>query len=137
MTIVGFDPAVARANGYPTRSTGGDVRAQGQVFGNCGFSYVDLYDVGPRRYHMDTGFGLKLAAVKYKWSVRITAPSYAKTWKYSGPLAFRTTWTNSPDGYDTIPVAAYASAIVTTGTAILVNGVVCASGQPTDLEAIY
>ena len=111
--------------------------AQGPVFGNCGFSYVDLYDVGPRRYRMDTGFGLNFAAVKYKWSVRITAPSYTRTWNYGGLLLFRTTWTNSPDAYDTIPFAAYASAFVVTGTATLANGVVCASGQPTDLEAIY
>ena len=51
------------------------------------------------------------------------------------PSFFRATWTHSPDGYDTIPFAAYASAFMTTGTATLVNGVVCASGQPTDLEA--
>lgn len=107
------------------------------MFGNCGFSYVDLYDVGVRRYPMDTGFGLKLAAVKYKWSVRITAPSYARTWKYRGPLFFRTTWTKSPDGYGTIPFAAYASAFVATGTATLVNGVICSTGHPTDLRAIY
>ena len=138
MTIVGFNPAVARANGDPTRPTGSDVSAQGRVFGNCGSPMWTCMtwargDTHGHRLRPRIGGGLSTSGRSVSG---ITAPRYAKTWKYSGPLFFRTTWTNFPYGYDAIPFAAYASPFVTTGTATLVNGVVCASGQPTDLEAI-
>lgn len=141
MTVVGFDPEVAAANGYPTtpppvEPSDGEVSIQGSVFGNCGFSYVELYDAGVRRYRMDTGFGLNSSAVSYDWSVRVTAPGYDRTWNYGGGLWFRSTWTNA-DAYDTIPRGAWTSAIVTRGEATLANGQICRTGQPTDLQAIY
>lgn len=150
MTVVGFDAAVAKENGYPTTpprnlaSLGdsapstdrADAQPMGQVFGNCGFSYVDLYEAGTRKYRMDTGFGLNHSAVRYRWSVHVYAPGYSHYGNYGGGLFFRNTWTNK-DGYDVNPQAAYTIAYVVTGEATLSNGAVCQTGHPSDYRLIY
>lgn len=85
---------------------------------------------------MDTGFGVNGSAVRYNWAVRVTAPGYDRTWDYGGGLWFRSTWTNT-DGYDNIPNGSYDVRAYVSGNATLSNGLVCASGNPTDLQGIF
>lgn len=133
MTVVGFDPEVAAANGYPAvppvSAFSTDV-----VTGNCGYSSVSLRDVGSKKYTVVTGFGVAPAAVSYTWSVRVTGPKWDKTHRWSGGLALRTTWQGQVTNVVNTGGWYVAKA---TGTAVLSNGFVCSSGGPVTEEAIY
>jgi hypothetical protein len=140
MTIVGFDPKVAAANGYPTtapsaaRGSLSTLDDTGIVTGNCGSSFVTLKDVGVRKYTVITGFGVPYAAVSYSWSVNVVGPNWNKTHPWGGGLAFRTTWEGTVT--NVVGTGGWCSAKAS-GTAVLSNGWICKSGGPIANETIY
>ena len=160
MVVVGFDPDVARANGYEigTRpdgtqyAIGADTSAAAVspsqialpegvspanvVTGDCGSSYVNLYDVGTRKYRVDTGFGVYWPTVAYTWSTNVIAPSaaYNYTHRWHGLLAgnysfpMTSTATISRGSWTTAKTAGYTTHA---------NGNICRSLGPISTEAIY
>ena len=153
MALVGFDREVAAANGYeirtdaqgveysvpigtPSQETlgGGLVTPQTTVTGNCGSSYVELYDVGTLRYHMKTGFGVTQAVVSYSWSVTITGPAYSRTYSYGGGLLLRNNW-DATQTANVVNGGWYSAKAV--GSATTPAGAVCASLGPISTEPIY
>ncbi len=81
---------VGRVDGL-ARSDWGGVTPQNIVPGNCGASYVWLFDVGDKKYQVSTGFGVTVSAVQYNWYATMIGPNYP-------PLAGaqRTTSTSTP-----------------------------------------
>ena len=147
MTAVGFDPAVAISNGYAVvydhngkaalsnaslngAQSGAIAAPQDVVNGNCGNSWVWLYDVGRLKYRVDTGFSVVMSAVHYSW--KATVGGYPYTW--SGGWAFRYSWQASATG--TVSIAGYYLAYAY-GSATLSNGVICKSLDPEDGESLY
>lgn len=100
------------------------------VNGDCGSSWVWLYDVGRLKYRVDTGFAVQTSAVHYSWKATVGGKSH--TW--SGGLAFRVGWPASASG--TVSSAGYYLAYAT-GTVTLSNGLVCKSLNPVDGENLY
>lgn len=151
MVAVGYDPAVARANGFELRrspsgqaisvkrghpTSSGTTVPLGTVGGDCGYSSVSLSNPSNLTYKVQTGFLVYTRAVGYSWSVQVTGPGYARTHKWGGLLRLASSWTGSA----TATIAprqrgeyfAYAS-----GSATLVNGLICRSNNPADVEAIW
>ena len=134
MKVVGFDAKVAAANGFSGQPASPAEGIPTSVDpGNCGFSYVELYDVGVRKYRMDTGFGVAGSAISYTWSVRVTSSGYLRNFGYSGGLFFRSSWTNSPDPVASIPQAGNVAAYVQTGRVTLSNGSICETVHPASI----
>jgi len=160
MVVVGFDADIARANGFTvaTRPDGtlyrvedpvpstpvpasqlslpSAVRPENVVTGNCGSSFVELYDVGVRRYHVSTGFGVVSPAVGYTWSTNVIAPSAADnyTHRWHGVL-----WGNyafQMDGYADIRAGSWTTAKAT-GWTTHVNGDICQSLGPISSISVY
>lgn len=140
MVYVGFDPAVARANGYAVAygtdgnpysiQTQGNVQPYNMVNGNCGSSWVYLYDIGEKKYRVTTGWASPYSAVYYTWNAPVGGVNHF----FSGSLAFRTSWQGSRTGYVPIPGWYLASAA---GVVTFSNGHICASDGPLDTEAIF
>lgn len=149
MTVVGYDLAVAKANGYTIKFTAdgtpysvktnrlltsGGATTQNLVTGNCGSSYVWLKDIGDKKYQVSTGFGVTVAAVQYNWYANVIGPNYNYTHTWGGGLLFANTWSGTAvglvnnGGYHTVKAS---------GHAILSNGLVCNSLGPIDTQAIY
>ena len=149
MTIKGYDRAVAEANGYEirTRPDGteysakkGDLSTQGSstVVGNCGNSYVELWDApGSGQADYRTGFNVSPAAISYTWWVIIRDNNGTSNRTYGGSLAARNSWTS---GFERLGLYAggnaWATVIPEGSYAVLVNGAVCVSGGPGTVEWI-
>jgi hypothetical protein len=141
MTIVGFDPAVAKANGYEVRTgsdgkqypvmKGGGVSTNvtGTVYGNCGSSYVTLTALGNRKVLIETGFNVIAPAYDYSWTVHVI-DNYGASNKYWGSALNppRPSWLGT--NLFTSSGTGYMWAGVTSGVALLTNGWVCYSGNP-------
>ncbi|MBO9556618.1 hypothetical protein [Cellulomonas sp.] len=150
MVVVGYDPDVAKAHGYAIRftaegmpyavksgphlTTGRGATPDNIVTGNCGSSWVFLYDVGALRYSVDTGFGLVSAAVSYSWAANVVGPAYNYTPAWSGALLLKTAW--SAQGARSVSLPGTYSA-KSSGTAVLATGVICRSQGPVANQAIY
>lgn len=150
MTVVGYDEAVARANGYTIRFTAdgtpysvksttrlggaGGVTTQNLVTGNCGSSYVWLYDIGDKKYQVSTGFGVTVSAVQYNWYANVIGPNYNYTHTWGGGLWFSNTWSGTAVGLVNIGGTYTVKA---TGHAVLSNGLICNSLGPIANESIY
>ena len=135
LTIVGFDPAVAAANGYPTSPpVFVSPAATDTKTGNCGFSSVSINDVGVRKYTVNTGFGVPYAAISYSWAVNVVGPNWNVTHKWGGGLAFRNTWEGTVT--NVVSTGGWYTATAS-GTAVLSNGWVCRSAGPSARETIY
>ncbi len=148
MTIAGFDTKVAAAHGFAIRtdskgrlvsvpvtaSAKASVSPNNMETGNCGSSWVYIYDVGVKKYRVDTGFGVQTSAINYTWYVNIVGPHYDITPHWQGGLAFSTVWSTSY--YGTVSYGGTYSAKAW-GQATLWNGSVCVSMGPIDNQAIY
>ena len=154
MTVTGFDATVAAQNGYEIRTDSagrqysapqgsstlapapGDlsVAPYNVVTGNCGSSYVYLYDIGDKKYRVSTGFGVVAPAVGYTWSANVVGPRYNTTHRWTGGLFFRRTWQGA--AVSLVNVAGVHTARAS-GWAVLSNGAICRSLGPIDNEAIF
>ncbi len=132
MTITGFDPGVAAANGYPT------TRPADHVAGNCGTSYLFM-DPGVQRMTIRTGFTIvpaKPPATYVSWRVNIrkdTGGGFMMPWSESvksggvvGPSYF---WHGQKVKTNLAP--GLYEGLVTVAAAQLSNGEICTSGHPT------
>lgn len=164
MIVTGFDRDVAKANGYEIiklpngreasvkkevadRIRAGDKSAwpsgQDTVYGNCGYSYVELYAIGGEKANFRTGFGIasnKPAAVRYQWVVRITDNGGSSSPSWSGNLAYRRTWVTNGGNFLVYKLTAGpATARVDRdwSYAVLANGEICSSGGPVTSANIY
>lgn len=152
MVVAGFDAATAKAHGYTittnakgqqisvptaaaaTSSATGSATPDNVVSGNCGSSYVFLYDIGSKKYRVATGFGVFHSAVGYLWRANVIGPRYNYTHRWSGGLLLRRTWSGSAVGL--VNVAGFHT-VKASGYTALSNGAICYSLGPIDTEAIY
>jgi hypothetical protein len=144
MTIVRFDRAVARANGYrivrlpdgrltSVKRGSGIPEGRNTVPGDCGSSYLTLASSAPRRYSFLTGFHVNYPAVSYHWTVNVArSGTPGVNFTFGGNLAFRHDWAGS--GSRTVQVAGtyYGAVSPPSSWALLKTGAVCYSGGPTD-----
>ena len=163
MTVTGFDREVAQANGYQVitlpsgreasvkidiarRIRAGEsliVDGQQTLYGNCGYSYVELYAIGGEKANFRTGFGIASnlpAAIRYQWVVRITDNGGSSSPSWSGNLAYRHTWvTNSGNFlvYKLTRGTAWARVDSDWSYAVLSNGAICSSAGPATSTNIY
>lgn len=88
--------------------TGSDVGTLGTVVGNCGSSYIELYNQtsNDREGEFETGFNLVAGrrAIDFDWEIEITGPSHTYQWADHGPMHPSGTWTSLLRGFD-VPVA--------------------------------
>jgi ABC-type transport system substrate-binding protein len=149
MVITGFDPQVAIAHGYKVvydetgtprladsslipgqKTASGLVTPMNQVDASCGSSWVYLYDIGDKKYRVDTGFAVIFQAVSYSW----TAPVGGYPHSWGGGLFWRTSWSASAVGLVQYGGRYLASA---NGWAMSDTGFTCRSTGPLDSELIY
>jgi hypothetical protein len=149
MHIVGFVPSVAAAHGYRviTLSNGtqaavpaigairsgadpSQVEPENTVSADCGSSWITLSGAH-LQYIVTTGFTVNRAAVDYTWHVNVVGPgSYSNTIPFGGGLWWRHSWSS---GNRAVPVddsGWYDAAVVQPSYAILDNGGMCQSLDP-------
>lgn len=121
-------PAVV---GNLTAPSGG-VTTQGTVEGDCGVSYLYMYNdrSNDDAFEFSTGFDLNRTAVDFSWQVDFRGPSgFGAQWKDRGPIRPRQYWTSGRRSEYTGANGNH-SGIVTQGTAYVLNGIVCFTGHP-------
>lgn len=155
MTITGFDRSVAKANGYEIitlpdgreasvkksdarAAEAGDVRpmAEETLFGECGYSFVEIYGLGFGRVEYRTGFGVSpVPAVDFRWEYDVAWNSGGEVFSDGYPFAQpRSTW-NTGLQYLTAPVGEEIGIWVSPipsrpAYAVLENGGLCESLNP-------
>lgn len=163
MSVIGIDRQTAEAAGNTVVETdqaltlldrSGEVIAElpldgkfapfDRVYGNCGSSYVYIYDEpGPLSFSMETGFNVNGDGPDFQWVVSVDASGHSGgfgyTWEDAGPQWPSPNWTSglwteetseSSSGYTHF-------AEVTTGVAYLTDGRVCGSMHPTHATTIF
>jgi hypothetical protein len=109
MKVTGYDPEVAKANGYEIRTdpqgrqysvkvgtpTGGMTPAN-EVSGNCGVSWIYEVAQGGLRVSINTGFHVIAIAVSFEWKYWMGDQGGVTSHTHSGPLSF-TDWHTPPD----------------------------------------
>lgn len=163
LTLTGFDPEVARANGFEIRtaadgtrfsapisstrteplvsdsqiapaSTTGDVSTQGTSYGDCGTAYVRIFT--PRG--VATGFTIANGqGVWYRvWGVTVTAGSRSHDQNLSGG-ASSYSWSTAFTIPSYIGTKVYATARLNDNAYVLLNnGSFCDAGTPSDRKLI-
>ena len=108
------------------------VHPDGTVTGNCGSSWVNLYERSDGHpVKTTTGFHVIHAAVAFTWDVSTKGPSgsgYLWHGSYGGGLFFDSTWSTSHSSHKDYKRGIYEA--VADGDAILDTGGVCVSGEP-------
>lgn len=132
MRVIGFDPAVAKAHGFSTKSP---IRPDNTVYGDCGSSYVKITPTGNAHGLIQTGFTVDEDAVSYSWTVHVIDDYGVSNKHWSGTLLFRTSWVGTNDFHSTGPDWAFVE--VTYGVAVMWNGDVCYSEGPWDQEYLF
>lgn len=124
--------AVATDNGYSVEPLTGVEAAQQND--NCGTSYVDIE---PRSGGFDlyTGFTVIVPAISYSWSARVLGPAYDDGTFWGGGLLNRSRWDGQWLGRQVDFSGDYSA--LADGFAILNNGLVCSSTNPTDATYIF
>lgn len=147
LKIVGFDPQVAAQNGYSTTpplqvqspQSGAGITPFGggePAFGDCGFSYVDMFALSSRKYKITSGFSTIAPAISNYWTVNVVGPAYNHThYMYNGPLLpWVRSWQNTATG--TVRNSGWHSAKAS-GTVALNNGWICGAMNPIVNELMY
>lgn len=149
MTVVGFDRAVAEANGYEivTLPDGtqasvkkGEMTAAGSttLYGNCGHSYVELYNgSGVGQADFRTGFYTSIPAISYRWWVVVRDNNGTSNRNYGGGLSWQSNWTS---GWQTLWLYpggnAWATVMPEDSWALTTAGTICVSAGPGTVEYI-
>jgi hypothetical protein len=144
MTVPGFDPEVAKANGFEIRtypdSTQGPVipgeMNRDTVVGDCGTAYFQFNDLlDSNAMEISWGFDLSVGpAISLGWSYTAVGPSYSRADSGGEPVYFD----RSFDGY-------FTDYVVEEGLysgfadmwAVLYDGRICSSADPTDEEYVF
>jgi hypothetical protein len=154
MVVVGYDREIAEEHGYEIRTSpdgteysvlkgtpesvtparAGAIQPMGVVTGDCGSSYVNIYNPAARRYTTTTGFGVYTAAVGYTWSVNVVGPNYNYTHRWHGALALNKVFHMSSSARQVTNRGDYTAKA--TGWTTHVNGAICRSLGPIDVEYI-
>ena len=117
----------------PQLSSSGVAQPNGIVFGDCGYSTVNVgYKSNGAPVRMTTGFHVNDSATGYQWGAYTTGPSYSYHYTASGNLALRHDWNGSHNSSANYPSGWYTSTVSPSESfAILWWGGVCYSGGPT------
>jgi hypothetical protein len=141
MHVVGFDAAIAIANGYEVRTApdgrqfpvtaGADLADTplNVVGGNCGFSYVYEYGIGNRAVELYTGYSVIAPVYQWHWTVRLDDRGGSSYRHFDGGFNWGIWQTDRVVGGLTRG-GARATVIRGLSVAFLVNGWVCYSGGP-------
>ena len=132
MRLGGFDPAVAKAHGFSTKSP---IKPDNTVYGECGSSYVKITPTGNAHGLIQTGFTVDENAVSYSWTVHVLDDYGVSNKHWGGTLALRTSWVGTNNFHSTGPDWAYVE--VTYGVAVMWDGDICYSEGPWDNEYLY
>jgi len=135
-----------RAGSNPAQVVGTKVRTSpnGYVSGQCGISYVYLYngnEPSGRGYHYDTGFKDTCAsrnapAVDFVWHVTVTGPGWRKA-DYDNGHPIYTYNLNLHNHWATPNAGVYNACVVQAAYANLSNGGTAYSGDPCGATNIY
>ncbi|MGH3932417.1 MAG: hypothetical protein ACRDTF_20855 [Pseudonocardiaceae bacterium] len=153
MTIAGFDPAVAEANGYEIRTdaqgrqysvkrgtlTGAEPLSEGggRVDGDCGFSFVKINGIGNNTARLETGFGVRAPVNAYEWHVSIIDTRGVSTQDWGpvpGPGTPGLTLVRDLPGLATGEVDAQ---VLSSSRVMLSDGAFCYSGGPRDTGFVF
>ena len=116
--------------------SGSTITPDNTVYGDCGSSYVSLYERSTGNpVRMATGFHVNRAATSYQWLGSIigrgAADSYAYGYSSSGDLFFRTSWNGGHVSHMDYPHGIYVATInPELSYAFLIDGSFCVSGGP-------
>jgi len=147
--MVEVDAAFARALGYDidrmladAKKTARQTRDSGMavplntVYGNCGWSFIQMTPTGNRYALIQTGYHTYSISTSYSWTVHVVDDWGAsnKYWSNTFPI-----WTHDWVGTNNFRSsgAGWAFAEVTSGIAILWNLTICYSGNPWTQAYIY
>lgn len=103
------------------------------VYGNCGDSYYFLSVYSDGTWSSLTGYDVVSGVVDFNWWTALNDPSGSEieSIEYGG-YATGPSWEGSDSNPPELSLAGWYSGLVTSGTAYLDNGWVCASGHPGD-----
>lgn len=90
------------------------------VYGNCGSSYMYIYEASGGWFEFKTGFYTNTSAHDFAWEANIRGQNESQT-----------------DNLDWSDYGPQFAARVTHGVAFLVNGGMCTSGYPNDGMYLY
>ena len=157
MSVVGFNPAIARAHGYKVvtyangdqQSVPVDPRSRlpkspilrherglrpdansdyNKVIGNCGTSWIAVMQTGPGQVQVASGFGVNSSpAIGYSWTVTLSDANGTSEQSASGALFLRTSWRRS---WNNLNQHIYTHDFVSSGLANLEDGTICYAGRP-------
>lgn len=162
MTIVGYDREVADQAGNSVALEGeyevlrdqdgteisrvpfgGEPWPAGTVYGDCGSSYLEVYDdEGNLNGAFFTGFDVTAPAFDFSWGVSITADQgrfgFGFEWEDYGPLTPDEEWDAVVPFETGLGLSgAYHIGEVYAGIALLIDGSICTSGLPSDSARVY
>lgn len=115
----------------PSASAGGGVTTNGVVYGNCGSSMIEFGINADNTWKITTGYNVRASVSYYDWNANIYTSGGSTIvgmgWE-GGPTG--TSWRGYEGAPPTLGPGTYTT-MVTSGTAVLVDGAVCYSGHPT------
>lgn len=129
----------------PRRLPGGGLGSQGTLYGDCGSSFIEIYDDdGALTGTFETGFNLVAPAYNFLWVIRIEASGdsggFGYEWEDVGPLfPSDDDWTSLLQAFETAEeTSGYDHfAEVITGEAYLDDGRICTTLHPSAVETVY
>ncbi|GAA1571323.1 hypothetical protein GCM10009678_62540 [Actinomadura kijaniata] len=155
MTLVRFDAAVAKANGYkivtyangdqqsvpiarnskkpksPILRHGKGVKAANsdydKVVGNCGTAWIAVRQTARNKVQVGTGFTVSSPAISYGWKIKLSDRNGTSAQSAGGALAARTQWART---WSNLNQYGWTFDHVEKGAAHLANGGVCFAGRP-------
>ncbi|HUN36854.1 MAG TPA: hypothetical protein VMU95_33065 [Trebonia sp.] len=156
MTVVGFNPAIAKAHGYKIvtyangdeqsvpvnprsglpkspilRRDRGIVPANSdydKVIGNCGTSWIAVMQTAPGQVQVASGFTVSSSpALGYSWTVSLSDANGTSQQSASGSLWFRSAWART---WTNLNQHTYTFDYVESGLANLEDGTICYAGRP-------
>lgn len=151
MDVVGFDPAVAEANGFriitaadgsqssePVTSEARELVAAydtssattfgyAEVQGNCGYSWIDITRGLSSITRIKTGYTVRLPTKSRLWSVTLFGVAGIPNYSMNSPIGGPATWSTSANvsygsgGFGNVPPGSQVT---------LTDGSICVSGNP-------
>ena len=156
MYVAGFDEEVARAHGYKIITyANGDQQSvpldpnsglpksailshtakadalpansdYNRVQGNCGVSWISVLQTGPSDVQVATGFGVYAATISHEWTVELNDAN-GTSHQFAPPGPTNPSWAWS---WSHLYQRSFTFDFVSSGGAVLVDGVICFAGRP-------